>query len=33
VENLTSFRKKIDHALERIAAIEKRLGIEEKIAV
>jgi uncharacterized protein (UPF0305 family) len=32
VENLTGFRKEIDHALERIAAIEKHLGIEEKMA-
>ena len=28
----TGFAKEIDHALERIAAIEKHLGIEKKIA-
>jgi hypothetical protein len=26
------YRKEIDHALERIAAIEKHLGIDKKIA-
>jgi septation ring formation regulator EzrA len=32
VENVTGFQKEIDHALERIAAIEKHLGIDKKIA-
>ena len=32
VENVVGFRKEIDHALERIAAIQKHLGIEKKIA-
>jgi chromosome segregation ATPase len=32
VENVIGFRKEIDHALERIAAIEKHLGINKKIA-
>jgi len=32
VENMTGYRKEIDHALERIAAIEKHLGISKKIA-
>jgi septal ring factor EnvC (AmiA/AmiB activator) len=32
VENVSGYRKEIDHALERIAAIEKRVGIEKKIA-
>ena len=32
VENVSGFQKEIDHALERIAAIEKHLGIEKKIA-
>ena len=31
-ENVLGFRKEIDHALERIAAIEKHLGIDKKIA-
>ena len=31
-ENVTGFRKEIDHALERIGAIEKHLGINKKIA-
>jgi hypothetical protein len=31
-ENVLGFRKEIDHALERIAAIEKHLGIGKKIA-
>jgi chromosome segregation ATPase len=31
VENVLGYRKEIDHALERIAAIEKRLGIDTKI--
>jgi chromosome segregation ATPase len=32
VDNMMEFRKEIDHALERIAAIEKHLGITRKIA-
>jgi hypothetical protein len=32
VENVSGFRKEIDHALDRIAAIEKHLGIDKKIA-
>ena len=32
VENVVGFRKEIDHALERIRAIEKHLGIDKKIA-
>ena len=32
VENVAAFQKEIDHALERIAAIEKHLGINKKIA-
>ena len=32
VENVIGFQKEIDHALERIAAIEKHLGINKKIA-
>jgi predicted nucleic acid-binding Zn-ribbon protein len=32
VENVPGFQKEIDHALERIAAIEKHLGIEKKFA-
>jgi uncharacterized coiled-coil DUF342 family protein len=31
-ENMLGYRKEIDHALGRIAAIEKRLGIDTKIA-
>jgi septal ring factor EnvC (AmiA/AmiB activator) len=31
VENIGGYRKEIDHALERIAAIERHLGIERKI--
>jgi archaellum component FlaC len=31
VENITGYRKEIDHALERIAVIEKHLGIDKKI--
>jgi hypothetical protein len=31
-ENINGFRKEIDHALERIAAIEKHFGINKKIA-
>ena len=30
--NVIGFGKEIDHALERIAAIEKHLGINQKIA-
>ena len=32
VDNVSGFRKEIDHALDRIAAIEKHLGIDKKIA-
>src|SRR2546421_1334457 len=32
VENSAGLTKEIDHALERIAAIEKHLGISQKIA-
>jgi chromosome segregation ATPase len=32
VENVSGFRKEIDHALERIAAIERQLGITKKTA-
>ena len=32
VENVIGFRKEIDHALERIAVIEKNLGLDKKIA-
>ncbi len=32
VQNVIEYRKEIDYALERIAAIEKHLGIERKIA-
>jgi chromosome segregation ATPase len=32
-ENISGFRKEIDHALERIAAIEKHLGLSRKTAV
>ena len=32
VENVIGFRQEIDHALERIAAIEDHLGIQKKIA-
>jgi uncharacterized coiled-coil protein SlyX len=31
-ENVSGFRKEIDYALERIAAIEKHLGLNKKIA-
>jgi hypothetical protein len=30
VENILGYRKEIDHALERIAVIEKNLGLERK---
>lgn len=32
VENISGYRKEIDHAFERIGAIEKHLGIERRIA-
>jgi predicted nucleic acid-binding Zn-ribbon protein len=32
IENVSGFQKEFDHALERIAAIEKHLGINKKIA-
>jgi hypothetical protein len=32
VENIVGYRKEIDHGLERIAAIEKHLGIKHDIA-
>ena len=32
VDNIVGLPKEIDHALDRIAAIEKHLGIERKIA-
>jgi predicted nucleic acid-binding Zn-ribbon protein len=32
VENVSGFQKENDHALERIAAIEKHLGLDKKIA-
>ena len=32
LKNVSGFGKEIDHALERIAVIEKHLGIENKIA-
>jgi FAD/FMN-containing dehydrogenase len=32
LEDVSGFGKEIDHALERIAAIEKHLGIENKLA-
>jgi hypothetical protein len=32
LENVSGFRKEIVHALERIAAIERHLGITKKIA-
>jgi len=31
VENVTGYRKEIDHALGRIAAIERHLGMNKKI--
>jgi hypothetical protein len=31
-ENVPGYRKEIDHALERIAAIEKHIGLDKKIA-
>lgn len=32
IGNMLGYRKEIDHALERIAAIEKRLGIEKRLS-
>jgi hypothetical protein len=32
VENIAGYRKEIDHAFERIAAIEKHLGITHDLA-
>lgn len=32
VDNLVGLPKEVDHALERIAAIERHLGIDKKIA-
>jgi hypothetical protein len=32
LENVSGYGKEIDHALDRIAAIEKHLGINKKIA-
>jgi chromosome segregation ATPase len=32
VENIAGYRKEIDHALDRIAAIEKHLGISSRAA-
>ncbi|MCA6105304.1 hypothetical protein [Bradyrhizobium australafricanum] len=32
VENIEGYRLEIDHALERIAVIEKHLGIRSKLA-
>ena len=32
VENVSGFQKEIDHALERIAAVERHLGLDKKIA-
>ena len=32
LKNVEGFGKEIDHALERIAAIEKHLGLNKKIA-
>ena len=32
VENVSGFQKETDHALERIAVIEKHLGLDKKIA-
>jgi hypothetical protein len=31
LENVSGFRKEIDHALERIAAIKKNLGFDKKL--
>jgi tetrahydromethanopterin S-methyltransferase subunit G len=32
VDNILGYRKEIDHAMERIARIEKHLGIEKRIS-
>jgi len=32
VENIAGYRKEIDHALDRIAAIEHHLGLKPKLA-
>jgi uncharacterized membrane protein len=32
VQNITGYRKEIDHALDRIAAIERHLGVGRKTA-
>ena len=32
VDNILGYRKEIDHALERIGAIEKHLGLERKLS-
>jgi peptidoglycan hydrolase CwlO-like protein len=32
VDNITGYRKEIDHALERVTAIEKHLGLDRKIS-
>jgi hypothetical protein len=32
LEKLSGFRREIDHALGRIAAIQKHLGIDKEIA-
>ena len=32
IENILGYRKEIDHALERIATIEKHLGLDRKIS-
>jgi uncharacterized protein YlxW (UPF0749 family) len=32
VENMSGFSKEIDHALERIARIEKHLGLDKRVA-
>jgi tetrahydromethanopterin S-methyltransferase subunit G len=32
VDNITGYRKEIDHALGRIAAIEQHLGLDRKIS-
>lgn len=31
-DNISGYRKEIDHALERIAVVEKHLGVNKKIA-
>src|SRR5262249_48385146 len=32
VDNILGYRKEIDHALERVAAIERQLGIDRRIS-